>query len=67
MVDMKQPITKNKINIKIRYDLQDKIIFKSHAVCNLLQITSSLGESSMYSVYQIREIYKMCRAVGPQD
>ncbi len=23
MVDMKQPITKNKINIKIRYDLQD--------------------------------------------
>ncbi len=29
MVDMKQPITKNKINIKIRYDLQDT----EHVVC----------------------------------
>ncbi len=37
MVDMKQPITKNKINIKIRYDLQDT----ERVVCKCANDTDS--------------------------
>ncbi len=48
MVDMKQPITKNKINIKIRYDLQDteRVVCK----CASVQVCKWANDTDSYEV-----------------
>ncbi len=45
MVDMKQPITKNKINIKIRYDLQDT----EYRTCSV-QVCKCANDTDSYEV-----------------
>ncbi len=48
MVDMKQPITKNKINIKIRYDLQDT----EYRTCSV-QVCKCANEQMTLTVYEV--------------
>ncbi len=49
MVDMKQPITKNKINIKIRYDLQDT----ERVVCKCASVQMSRWHWQLWGSYEV--------------
>ncbi len=50
MVDMKQPITKNKINIKIRYDLQDT----ERVVCKCASVQMSKWHWQLWGSYEVK-------------
>ncbi len=54
MVDMKQPITKNKINIKIRYDLQDtEYRTCSVQVCKCASVQMSKWHWQLWGSYEV--------------